>query len=528
MRKSTVLISTLMFALPFAAAGASPEELIAHIRVDVSQPGSVIDRHIFGQFSEHLGSGVYGGIWVGPNSPIPNTRGIRNDVVAALKALHVPDVRWPGGCFADEYHWLNGVGPVDKRPKTLNSNWGGVLESNAFGTAEYLDFIEQLGSEAYISGNVGSGSPREAAEWLEYLTADKPTSLQQQRVANGHPAPYKVAFFGIGNEAWGCGGSMTPEQYAGEYRKFSTYTKNYNPAQQSDAKMWKIASGGPDGGNTAWTEVMMKHYATHIFSWDMDGLSLHYYSGFDKFPPTGTATGFTEKQYAEVLAGTLKMNDFLAQHGAIMDKYDPEKKVALVVDEWGAWYQTERGTNPGFLYQQNSQRDAVIAALNLDIFARHSDRVRMANIAQMINVLQAMIFTDGAKMVLTPTYYVFKMYVPFQDATYIPASYDPPTYVHDDIRLPRLSAIAAKSRSGKLYLALTNLDPHRSLQVEALLNGLKVTRAAGETLTAPGMDSVNSFEHPDVVSPKPLKVTVKGASLILTLAPESVTVVSVE
>jgi alpha-N-arabinofuranosidase len=498
---------------------------VTKIQIDPRQTGPTIDRHIFGQFSEHLGSGIYGGIWVGTNSPIPNTRGIRNDVVAALRAIHVPDVRWPGGCFADEYHWRNGIGPVDRRPVTLNSNWGGVVEPNTFGTAEYFDFIEQIGADAYISGNVGSGSPREVAEWLEYLTSDKPTALQQERAANGHVAPYQVEFFGIGNETWGCGGSMTPEEYAGEYRKFATFAKSFNPAQAGEAKMQRIASGA-DGENTAWTEVMMKHYLERVFSWDMEGLSLHYYSGFDKFPPTGIATGFDEAQYAKLLRSTLKMDDLVARHSAIMDKYDPGKKVALVVDEWGAWYSAEQGTNPQFLHQQNSQRDAILAALNLDIFARHADRVRMANIAQTINVLQAMIFTDGSRMLLTPTYFVYKLYCPFQDASVVPVKFDAGAYTYDGITLPRLDVIAAKAKDGRIYLALTNVDPHRPLAVNLSVMGFKASSAAGETLVAPKMDSVNTFDHPRTVSLQRIEVGSKDGALTLDLAPESVTVVS--
>src|SRR4051812_31913302 len=415
--------------------------------VDASTAGPTIHRNIFGQFAEHLGHGVYEGVWVGPDSPIPNTRGIRNDVVAALKALKVPNVRWPGGCFADEYHWRKGIG--GERPVTLNPNWGGVTEPNTFGTHEFMDFLDQIGSEAYLSVNVGSGTPQEASEWLEYLTTVQPTTLAKDRGANGHPAPYKVAYLGIGNESWDCGGNMSPERYLSELKIYSRFVRNFNPAQQDTQKMLRIAVG-PGGGEprwTEWTDTIMKAWQGHTWSWDIEGLSMRSYT-VAKWPPSYTSVGFGETEYGQILKSTLEMENLVAQHSDIMDKYDPQKKVALVVDEWGAWYAPLPGSNPGFLVQQNSLRDAVLAALNLNIFARHADRVRMANIAQMVNVLQAMIMTDHEKMVLTPTYHVFKMYVPFQDATFVPVAFDAGTYWNGSITIPRLDAIAAKDSSG--------------------------------------------------------------------------------
>ncbi|HYY96996.1 MAG TPA: alpha-L-arabinofuranosidase C-terminal domain-containing protein [Pyrinomonadaceae bacterium] len=494
--------------------------------VDASRAGAKIDRNIFGQFAEHLGKGVYEGVWVGPGSPIPNTRGIRNDVVAALRALKVPNVRWPGGCFADEYHWRKGVGP--QRPETLNPNWGGVIEPNTFGTHEFMDFLEQIGAEAYLSVNVGSGTPQEAAEWLEYLTAAQPTALAKERAANGHPAPYRIAYLGIGNESWDCGGNMTPDYYVSQLKVYSRFVRNFNPAQQDRQRMLKIAVG-PGGGEarfTEWTEAVMKAYQNRQWSWDMDGLSLHSYTvvNWDK---KFASVGFGEAEYAQILKATLEMEGLVSRHSAIMDKYDPQKKVALVVDEWGAWYAPLPGSNPGFLAQQNSLRDAVLAALNLNIFARHADRVRMANIAQMVNVLQAMILTDKEKMVLTPTYHVFKMYVPFQDATLVPVAFDAGTYTHGDITLPRVDAVAARDAAGRLWLAVTNIDPNRPAEVEVNIAGVAARSAAGETLTAPKVDSVNTFEAPNTVAPKPVSAKVQGGKLTLRLEPKSVTVISV-
>ncbi len=498
------------------------------LALDASKTGATIDRNIFGQFAEHLGHGIYEGIWVGPDSSIPNTRGIRNDVVSALEALKVPNVRWPGGCFADEYHWRNGIGPAGRRTVTLNPNWGGVIEPNSFGSDEFMDFLHQIGSEAYLSVNVGSGTPREAAEWLEYLTAAQPTTLANERAANGHPAPYTIGYLGIGNESWDCGGNMTPDYYLSQLKIYSRFVRNFNPAQQAGHRMLKIAVGpGGDGPRwTEWTDTIMKAWQQHTWSWDFDGLSMHSYT-VPTWPPSMASTGFGEAEYDRILKTTLGMEGLIATHSAIMDRYDPQKKVALVVDEWGAWYAPLPGTNPGFLAQQNSLRDAILAALNLNIFARHADRVRMANIAQMINVLQAMILTDKEKMVLTPTYYVFKMYVPFQDATFVPVTYDAGTYTHGDVTLPRVDAIAAKDTAGTLWLAVTNLDPNRTADIEVSLAGVTARSAAGQTLTAPAVDSVNTFDAPDTVVPKPVSATVQGGTLRLTLAPKSVTVLSV-
>ncbi len=513
-------VSVLALATATASGAAEPAPLQAAL--DGSKSGPVIDRHIFGQFAEHLGSGVYGGIWVGKDSPIPNTRGIRNDVVAALKALHVPDVRWPGGCYADNYHWRDGIGP--KRNARVNTSWGGVIDSNAFGTDEYMDFIDQIGSDAYVSVNVGSGTVKEAADWLEYMTADQPTALEQERVANGHAAPYKVAFMGIGNESWDCGGLMTATEYTGEMKRYGRFVNTFN----AGAPMQKIAVG-PGTDDTTWTEAVMKTWKERRgWSFDIQGMSLHSYTVYDGWPPHQPAAGFDEQGYANVLAETLKMGPLIDKQSAVMDRYDPDKKITLVVDEWGAWYAPTPGSKPGFLVQQNSQRDAILAALNIDIFARHADRVRMANIAQMINVLQAMIFTDGPKMVLTPTYHVFRMYVPFQDATFIPLTFDAGTYTKGSVTTPRIDAIAAKDKSGKVWVAVTNIDPDRPAVFSLSVTGVKATKAVGQTLAAPKIDSVNTFDQPNTVAPRPVSATSSHGKLTVTLPPASVTVVSLE
>jgi alpha-N-arabinofuranosidase len=523
-RLFTLAICTLALGLGACSADAPDSGALT---IDAAHPGATINRNIFGQFAEHLGQGIYEGVWVGTDSPIPNTRGIRNDVVAALRELHVPNVRWPGGCFADNYHWRNGIGPT--RAVTLNPDWGGVTEPNTFGTHEFMDFAQQIGAAPYLSINLGSGTVREAADWLEYLTTPQPTTLALERAANGHPEPYKVPILGIGNENWDCGGNMTPEYYTDLMKDYARFARNYNPDEQDDNHMLRIAVG-PGGGEprfTEWTETVMKAWQNRKWSWDIDGISLHNYTVID-WDNKHSSTDFGLQEYAEILQKTLQMDGLIDQHVAIMDRYDPEKKLALAVDEWGAWYSPLPGSNPGFLSQQNSQRDAILAALNLNIFARHADRVRIANIAQMINVLQAMILTDGARMLLTPTYHVFRMYVPFQDATFLPVKFDAGTWQQGTITLPRVDAIAARDGEGRLLLSLTNVDPESPARIEVRVDGASVSAATGEVLTAPAVDSINTFEAPDVVAPQPLNVTVGDGRVVLELPPKSVSVIALQ
>jgi alpha-N-arabinofuranosidase len=522
MIRTTHALAGVVACLFLASAAARGADEPVRITIDSARPGPNINRHIFGQFAEHLGRGVYEGIWVGPDSSIPNTRGIRNDVVAALKAIKVPNVRWPGGCFADEYHWRNGIGPRDRRPATLNPNWGGVIEPNTFGTHEFMDFVQQIGADAYLSINLGSGTPAEAADWLEYLTTPQPSALGEERAANGRAEPFAVPMLGIGNEAWGCGGSMTPAHYVDQMKVYARYARNYNTKQ----KMQRIAVG-PDGADTGYTKAVMEAWKNKVWAWDIEGISLHFYTVV-KWPPAYKATGFGEDEYAALISDTRRMEGLLRTHGAIMDQYDPAKKIALVVDEWGAWLAATPGSPEGFLEQQNSQRDALIAALNINIFARHADRVRGANIAQMVNVLQAMILTDKAKMLLTPTYHAFRLYLPFQDATLLPVTVPAGEYRHGEIVLPRIDAIAARDAQGKTWLAVVNLDPRAATSVVIDVPGNSYQRARGETLAAPRVDSVNTFDAPNTVAPKPVVAQVSGKQLKLPLAPASLTVVALE
>jgi alpha-N-arabinofuranosidase len=514
-RMAATLGLAALALVPFSSHAA--EAVAVSVTIHADRPGATIDKNIYGQFAEHLGHGIYEGIWVGEDSPIPNTRGYRNDVVAALKKLKVPVVRWPGGCFADEYHWRDGIGPRNQRPVKVNTHWGGVEETNAFGTHEFLDFAELIGADAYVSGNVGSGSPQEMAEWVEYITSDTRSTLAELRRKNGRDKPWKLPYFGVGNETWGCGGNMRPEFFADLYKQFATFIK-----APADNRPLKIASGA-NTDDYHWTEVMLSQAAKH-----MDAYSVHYYTFPGRWENKGASTGFTEDAWASTLQHALRMDELVTRHSAIMDKYDPDKKVALYVDEWGTWYDPEPGRNPGFLYQQNTMRDALVAALTLDVFHRHADRVKMANIAQMVNVLQAMILTDKDKMTVTPTYHVFEMYIPFQGATYLPAEVNGPAYQRGEFSLPQVSVSAARAMTGKVHIAFTNVDPNRAASVTTRIVGADAKSLTGRVLTANAMDAHNTVDRPETVKPAPFKVNRKGKELRVELPPKSVVVVAVD
>jgi alpha-N-arabinofuranosidase len=503
--KHSLAVLGMIAAPAFAASQVS-------ISIDAGKPGPVISKYVYGQFSEHLGTGVYEGMYVGPKSTIPNTRGWRNDVVGALKELHVPLLRWPGGCFADTYHWRDGIGPQDKRPRNVNGD--SVDEINAVGTHEFFDLIDMLGADAYVNGNVGTGSVQEMSDWLEYMTSDGGSPLARLRAQNGHEKPFKVAYFGIGNELWGCGGNMKPEYYANLYRNYETFLRA--PAS-SRPKM--IASGG----DTTWTDILSKELKGRTV-----GISVHQYTiAGATWEDKGKDLGFREDEWISTLANTLKMDQILNDHLAILDKHDPEKKIGLMVDEWGTWYD-EKGAKSA-LSQQNSLRDALVAALNFHIFHAHAERVHMTTIAQMVNVLQAMILTDKEKMVLTPTYYTFQMYVPFQDARSLPlAIKDNTRYTLGTTTIPGVSASAARAKDGKLYLALVNTDPSKAADVAVDVAGTKVKGAAGNVLTAAAMDAHNTFQNPQVIKPAAFSARAAGGRLSVKVPAKAVMVLALE
>ncbi|MEW6507229.1 MAG: alpha-L-arabinofuranosidase C-terminal domain-containing protein [Bacteroidota bacterium] len=510
MKKAIIL---LFFVINVNVIVAQKAAASIVLNVDLSK--DTISRHIYGQFSEHLGSCIYGGIWVGENSTIPNTRGIRNDVVAALRKINIPNLRWPGGCFADEYHWMDGIGPRDKRPKMINTHWGGVVEDNSFGTHEFMDLCEQLNTEPYICGNVGSGSVEEMSKWVEYLTFDGESPMSKLRKENGREKPWKIKFWGVGNENWGCGGNMSAEFYADNYKRYATYCRNYG-----SNRLFRIA-GGPYGDDVKWMETLLKNVNSTL----MQGVSLHYYTVRD-WSKKGSATDFNESDYFTTLVKCFEIDNHLAKQITIMDKYDPKNEIGLMVDEWGNWFDVEPGTNPGFLYQQNTLRDAITCAVNLNIFNNRSGRVKMANIAQMVNVLQALILTDGPKMVLTPTYYVYEMFKVHHDAALIPINMKSPSYQLDGKSVPMVNVSASKDKNGKVHITLVNVNPNQEIQVECDIRGAdKISKGFGRIITSKELNSFNTFDKPDnvvsadfnnfEVTSKSVSVKIPAKSIIL-------------
>ncbi len=462
---------------------------------------SRINKEIYGHFSEHLGRCIYEGLYVGENSKIPNKNGIRTDVVKALKEMKLPLLRWPGGCFADEYHWKDGIGPKENRKKMINTHWGGVLEDNSFGTHEFLELCGQVGCQPYINGNLGSGTVQEMSEWIEYMTFDGVSPMADLREKNGRKEPWKVKYFGVGNENWGCGGNMTPEYYANEYRRYQTYCRNYG-----ENRLFKIACG-PNVADYNWCDTVMK--IAHPY---MDALSLHYYTFENKWEDKGSATVFDEEGWYKTIKKALYMEELVTRHSKIMDRYDPDKRIALAVDEWGCWFNVEPGTNPGFLYQQSTMRDALVAGVTLNIFNKYSDRVRIANIAQLINVLQSVILTEGEKMLLTPTYHVFNMYKCHQDATLVDSFMETEEVGIDGARVPNLNESVSLDQEGNLNVTVNNLSVTDSYEITGILVDRKVNSVKAEILTNE-MNAHNTFDKPDVVHTeefKNFKVTEKG------------------
>jgi alpha-N-arabinofuranosidase len=512
MKKKLSLLLLMLFA--YTAQAQNTASLVVQPKSD-----HTISRHIYGHFSEHLGHCIYDGFWVDPSLNVPKKDRIRLDVVEALKKIHIPNLRWPGGCFADEYHWRDGIGPREQRPKMVNTNWGGVTEDNSFGTHEFLELCELLQTEPYVSANVGSGTVEEMAKWVEYFNFNGTSPMTALRKQNGHEAPWKVTFLGVGNESWGCGGNMTPAFYADQYRRYATYARNY-----PGAPLKKIVSGASDY-DFNWTETCMKQ----IPLGQMWGLSLHYYTVPKTWRDKGSATDFTEQEYFTTMKKCLAMDSLVIKHSAIMDKYDPGKRVALVVDEWGIWTNVEPGTNPGFLYQQNSLRDALIAGSTLNIFNNHSDRVKMAELAQTVNVLQALILTDKEKMLLTPTYHVFDLYKVHQDAQYLPIQLNSPAYASGNEQIPAVNVSASLDSTGAVHISLVNLNPSQKITVTTSLQEAKWKAVTGQVLTSAKTTDINTFEQPNKVHIEKFAGAKKqGDNLVVELPPASIVVLELK
>jgi alpha-N-arabinofuranosidase len=489
------------------------------MNLDFAHANRTINKNIYGQFAEHLGRCIYDGIWVGPDSDIPNVNGYRKDILNALKDLNIPVLRWPGGCFADTYHWKNGVGPANERPSIKNVFWGGSVEDNSFGTNEFLNLCEMIGADPYISANVGSGTVDEMVDWIEYMTSDDDVPMANWRRKNGREKPWDVKFLGIGNESWGCGGDMRPEYYSDKLRQYSLYAKMYG-----QEKFERVGCGA-NGSDYNWTDVVMNRAGHH-----MDALSVHYYTiATGNWNNKSSATDFGEELYFSALHNAMHMDELISKHSAVMDKYDPKKSVPLFVDEWGIWTDVEPGTKPGYLFQQNSMRDALLASVTFNIFHKHCDRVQMANIAQVVNVLQAMILTKGNQMILTPTYHVFNMYKIHQDATYIPVMLQSEDYKVGNETIPAVTGTASM-KDGKTHISLSNLNPNKEETIEVDLESGNLRKVnVASVLAAPEINSINTFDNPEKIKPVNFSnYSLKKGTLTVTLPPNAIVTLELE
>lgn len=516
----TLFLAVLLSSFNHSAGQKADAVNVNQLVIIANSTGPEISKDIYGHFSEHLGTCIYGGLWVGPLSKIPNTYGIRNDVLFALREIKVPNLRWPGGCFADTYHWRDGIGPQSKRASIVNIHWGGVTEDNSFGTHEFMKLTELLGCDAYINGNLGSGTVQEMAEWVEYLTSDSDSPVTRLRKENGKETPWKVRYWAIGNENWGCGGNMTDQYYAGIMRHYSTYLNNYGGND-----LYKVACG-PYGDEFGWTETLMKDQSTRKM---FQGISIHYYSVVDGWNVKGSATKFDEREWFETFRLNYDIDRIIKGHKDIMDRYDPEKTKGLVVDEWGNWFVVEPGTNPGFLYQQNTLRDAITAAIHLNIFNQHADRVKVANLAQIVNVLQSVILTKDDKMVLTPTYYVFKMFRDHQQARLLKTDLRCEDYRFGDRTIPAISASASVNREGKILVTMANLNPSKDIVVTIPVIGAAIKSVTGQVLTSKEMNAHNTFETPDAIKPSDFRAfSIKNGVITVTMPAKSVVALEVK
>lgn len=489
------------------------------IIIDAANAKDTINKNIYGHFAEHLGRCIYDGMYVGDNNKsIPNKNGIRLDIVEALKKLKTPVLRWPGGCFADIYHWKDAIGPKEKRKHIENVSWGNVREDNSFGTHEFLDLCEMIGAEPYLAVNMGSGTVQEAVEWVQYVNHANATShLTDLRMQNGRSKPWNVKYWGIGNESWDCGGHMTADYYVNEYRKYATMMTSYSNTEG----LFRIAVG-PGTEDYNWTETVMKQVPARR----IEGLSIHHYSVIN-WSKKGSATQFTEEEYFRTMEQAWRMEPFVRKNSEIMNKYDPQKRVALIVDEWGGWYDVEPGTNGAFLYQQNSMRDAMIAGLTLNIFNNACDRVRMANLAQTVNVLQAVILTKEEKMILTPTYHVMEMYNVHQNALMLPLHIASNNYKMGEKSLKAVSASASRNKNGEINISLVNIDATKEQQVSIDLGSIKALTINGRILQSAKLQDHNTFENPDKIKPTIFnKAILSSNSVSVTLPPFSVLVLT--
>jgi len=499
------------------------------VDVIVNEKIGTISPYLHGQFAEHLGELIYPGIWVGEDSKIPNLGGIRKHIVAALQPLHLPVTRWPGGCFADGYHWRNGIGERARRPLRINYYWGMAPEPNTFGTHEFMAFCRAIGTEPYFTGNAGSGSPQEIGDWVEYCNFVGDSSLSQERRENGSAEPFDVKFWAVGNENWGCGGRMDPESYAATYTRMRTSMFDY-----SGTAVHGIACGA-SGNDWVWTRKVMDYFKNKHWNHlgTVQSLAAHFYCG-----TAGTATEYTSAQWLELLARSAAIEGIITGHRAIMDEFDPQRNVNLIVDEWGTWHPVESGKPGSGLYQQNTMRDACVAALTLDIFNNHADKIYMANIAQLINVLQALLLVQEDRCIKTPTYLIYDLYQPHKDAQAVrlvshadvisdggaSAEFCRDQFIDRSLVALQAAQGSASVKNGVLCITVVNTHPEQALDLEIALTGGMLGDVEIVRLVNNDIHAHNTFANPDAVTlSEPQTSHVDGSTMHVQLPAASVT-----
>ncbi len=482
--------------------GFSYSQLEQRVSVQTDVEIGVIRPELHGHFAEHLGSCIYGGLWVGQDSRIPNINGYRKQAVEYLRALGIPVLRWPGGCFADDYHWRDGIGPQSKRPKSVNIHWGNYTEDNSFGTHEFIGLCRLIAAEPYLAGNLGSGTPQELRDWVEYCNYPSGSTLADERAGNGSPEPFRVRHWGVGNENWGCGGNMKPDEYAGHYRRFATFIRTFG-----DTRPLLIACG-PNGNNTDWSRRFMDSMDARRMP---NGFSMHFYSGGKNI-----STEFTVEAMQEQLSSFVRLEQAIQQQRALLDGYDPERKIGLMVDEWGVWDRMvpDNEKRHGRLWQQITMRSAIAAALGLNVFHRHADKLVMCNIAQMVNVLHSVLLTDEDRCVRTPTYYAFDLLKHHRGKTAV--------RVETGDSSPLGLSASASRREKELVLTFVNPKHDAGMQINCSLSGATAVSGRAQLLHNPDFNACNTFDSPDQIVPRERRVNADGSRLQLDLPPLSI------
>jgi alpha-L-arabinofuranosidase len=518
-----------MSGIPAARADSTR----AHLTLVVNEPMGKLNRNLLGHFTEHLGACIYDGMWVGTDSSIPNVNGVRKDTAEALKRIQAPVIRWPGGCFADTYHWRDGIGPRDKRPTTWNIFWGRE-ESNAFGTDEFMEFCRLAGASPYLCFNVGSGTVKEDIEWFQYCNGKDPITVVNERATNGHSDPYNVKYWSVGNETWGCGGNFLPEDYANRYAEITTYISRL--AQGQNVEFVAVGLGTGDW-NRKFFETLAaraRPFSPRRIS-NVHQLSIHHYFR------DGAAVDFSDKDYYDLLGSVGVLEGILRRTIGVIDEFtQPEgQTIGIALDEWGVWHPIP-STGDRALFQPNTLRDALLAAVTLNSLNGFGTRISMANIAQTFNVLQSLAFTRGAQMVLTPTFYVFDLFQPHMDATGLKTVLDSPTYEIESNQpaaigfggqqnRPKIArdyvSVSASLDISRKKLCLTLVNQHLidSMDVEIeLVAGAAASGGKLRELTSANVRDQNTFEQPDVVkSPSEKSVSLRGRTFTQTVPAHS-------